>query len=84
MLMPGLIMKDSFGPVGIQLHGLKDLVKQQLNDLLESMPEACTPEHREEVQVLQRKITYVLQSGPGNYAQAIKRVVGIPVLAVIR
>ncbi len=84
MLMPGLIMKDSFGPVGIQPHGLKDPVKQQANDLLESMPVVCTPEHREVVQVLQRKITYVLQSGPGNYSQTINLVVVFPVLAVIR
>ncbi len=59
-------MKGSFGLVGIQPHGLKDLVKQQANVLLESMPVACTPEHREEVQVLQRKIMYALQSGLGN------------------
>lgn len=84
MLMPVLIMKDSFGPVGIQPHGLKELVKQQANDLLESMQVACTPEHREEVQVLQMKITYVLRSGPGNYAQAIYLVLVIPVLAVTR
>ncbi|EAA7987316.1 hypothetical protein BRR55_16095 [Salmonella enterica] len=62
MHMPELTMKDSFGLVGIQPHGLKDLVKQQANVLLESMPE-----HREEVQVLQRKIMYALQSGPGKY-----------------
>lgn len=67
MRMPGLTMKDSFGLVGIQPHGSKDLVKQQANVLLEFMPVACMPEHQEEAQVLQRKIMYALQSGPGNY-----------------
>ncbi len=60
-------MRGSFGLVGIQPHGSKDLVKQQANVLLEFMPVACMPEHQEEVQVLQRKIMYALQSGPGNY-----------------
>ncbi|EAT0482183.1 hypothetical protein ETJ93_23120 [Salmonella enterica] len=73
MHMPALTMKDSFGLVGIQPHGSKDLVKQQANVLLESMPVACMPEHREEVQVLQRKIMYALQCGPGNYLKQVKR-----------
>lgn len=42
-------------------------MKQQANVLLEFMPVACMPEHQEEAQVLQRKIMYALQSGPGNY-----------------
>ncbi|EBU6804366.1 hypothetical protein DKS82_25280 [Salmonella enterica subsp. enterica serovar Haifa] len=72
MHMPELTMKGSFGLVGIQPHGSKDLVKQQANALLGFMPVACMPEHQEEVQVLQRKILFALPSGPGNYLVQIK------------